>query len=87
MPKSQLIIIRNVMKFDMQSLPLLQFKLNLWLGFELEITSKVAYSQKAFHFDSNLQKKVSNHYSELYSHKEKILRIVFGTTFRRLELT
>ena len=81
MPKSQLIIIRNVMKFDMQSLPLLQFKLNLWLCFELEITLKVAYSQKVFHFDSNLQKKVPNHYSEHYPHKEKGLRRVIWHSF------
>ena len=35
---------------------------------------------------SNLPKNVSNHYPELYPPKEKILRIVFGTFFERLQL-
>ena len=36
---------------------------------------KVAYFQKVFHFGSNLPKNVPNRYPELYSPKEKMLRI------------
>ena len=40
---------------------------------------------KVFYFNSNLPKHVLNHYPELYSPKEKMLRIVFGTFLGRLE--
>jgi hypothetical protein len=36
---------------------------------------KVALSQKGFSFWSHIQKVVSNHYSEHYAPKEKLLRI------------
>ena len=48
-------------------------KRNFLVDFIIKLCNlKVAYSQKGFHFGSNLSKNVPNQYSELYPHKEKI---------------
>ena len=46
---------------------------------------KVANPQKGFHFGFNLPKSAKKNYPEIYPPKEKMLRIVFGTFFGRLE--
>ena len=48
--------------------------MNALISFENKPSSlKLALSQKVFHFGSNLNKKVQNHYPEHYPPKEKIV--------------